>query len=126
MSQPRVLVIDDNEDLREIIRTFCEVTGYPVRVAADGDAGLIELEAFRPDVLLIDLVMPGRDGFSVLEALRTDYQHVRPERVIAISALTDRMTVARLKTLEVDAVLPKPFSLSELRALLTEVTPASD
>ncbi|MDA1002897.1 MAG: response regulator [Chloroflexi bacterium] len=120
MTPPSILVIDDNEDLREIIRTFCDVAGYAVRVASDGDAGLLEIEAFRPDVVLVDLLMPGRDGFSVLESLRTDYRHVRPGRVIAISALTDRVTVARLKALEVDAILPKPFSLSELRALLTE------
>ena len=120
MTLPSILVIDDNEDLREIIRTFCEIAGYPVRVAADGDVGLIELEAFRPDVVLVDLLMPGKDGFAVLQSLRTDYQHVRPRRVIAISALTDRVTVSRLRALEVDAVLPKPFSLSELRSLLAE------
>jgi DNA-binding response OmpR family regulator len=120
MTLPRILVIDDNEDLREIIRTFCDVAGYPVRVAADGELGLAEIEAFRPQVVLVDLLMPGTDGFAVLEALRTGHKHVRPGRVIAISALTDRVTVARLKALEVDAVLPKPFSLSELRALLTE------
>lgn len=120
MTLPRILVIDDNEDLREIIRTFCDMAGYPVRVAADGDLGLIEIEAFRPDVVLVDLLMPGKDGFAVLESLRTEYQHVRPARVVAISALTDRVTSARLKALGVDAVLPKPFSLSELRALLVE------
>ena len=120
MALPRILVIDDNEDLREIIRTFCEVAGYPVQVAEDGEAGLATVEAFRPEIVLVDLLMPGIDGFAVLEHLRSDYRHLRPQRVIAISALTDRVTVARLKSLEVDAVLPKPFSLSELRALLTE------
>lgn len=113
-------MIDDNDDLREIIRTFCEVSGYPVRVAADGSAGLAELERFHPEVLLVDLLMPGVDGFSVLETLRTERPDLRPPRVIAISALTDRVTVARLKSLEVDAVLPKPFSLGELRMLLSE------
>ena len=120
MTLPRVLVVDDNEDLLEIIKIFCELEGYPVRVATDGAAGLAMIDAFLPEVLLLDLMMPGIDGFGVLESLQAERKDRRPARVIAISALTDYETVARLKSFSVDGFLPKPFSLDELQALLVE------
>ncbi len=116
----RVLLIDDNRDLQDIIRIFCARAGYTVRVASNGDAGLAEIETFRPQVLLLDLLMPGRDGFSILEPLATERREQRPERIIVISAYTDRDSLDRLKTLGVDGTLPKPFLLEELRAVLGE------
>ncbi len=115
----KVLVIDDEESLRDIISSGLEaVHDCSVAVARDGESGLQQIAEFQPDVLLLDLLMPGIDGFQVLEALRSDDQLPRPRRVIAMSALTDRDTMARLRELGADAILPKPFSLSELRTLL--------
>ena len=119
----RVLMVDDEAALRDIVSTGLGARGYDVAVAADGESGLMRIDEFRPDVLLVDLLMPEMDGYAVLEALQAGRTQYRPRRVIVISALTDRETKQRLSDLDVDTILPKPFSLVELRetieALLT-------
>ena len=119
----RVLMVDDEAALRDIVSTGLGARGYDVAVAADGESGLMRIDEFRPDVLLVDLLMPEMDGYAVLEALQAGRTQHRPRRVIVISALTDRETKQRLSDLDVDTILPKPFSLVELRetieALLT-------
>lgn len=114
----RVLLVDDNTDLQEIVSIFCDRVGYSIRVASDGDAGLAEMERFQPHVMLLDLLMPVRDGFSVLESLQDERREQRPARVIVMSAFTDRDTIERLKTFNIDGTLPKPFLLSELHAAI--------
>jgi CheY-like chemotaxis protein len=70
-------------------------------------------------VLLVDLLMPGLNGFDVLERLQSGEELAhRPEKVIAMSALTDSDTMQVLRGLGVDSVLSKPFSLKELRLAL--------
>ena len=119
----RVLMVDDEAALRDIVSTGLGARGYDVAVAADGESGLMRIDEFRPDVLLVDLLMPEMDGYAVLEVLQAGRTQYRPRRVIVISALTDRETKQRLSDLDVDTILPKPFSLVELRetieALLT-------
>ncbi|MST34555.1 response regulator, partial [Acidimicrobiaceae bacterium USS-CC1] len=62
-----VLVVDDERDICELVRINLELDGHRVAVAHDGDAALTELERVRPDLLILDVMMPGRDGFSVLQ-----------------------------------------------------------
>lgn len=111
----RVLMVDDEEALRDIVSTGLGTRGYDVAVAPDGEAGLERIDEFRPDVLMIDLLMPGMDGYAVLEALQAGRTQHRPRHIIAISALTDRATKQRLRRLGADTILSKPFSLAELR-----------
>lgn len=87
-----------------------------MRAVPDGASGLAALRESSADILLVDLLMPGINGFEVLDRLQSGEEAVdRPERVIAMSALTDRDTMQTLLDLGVDMVLPKPFSLAELR-----------
>ena len=96
-----------------------ELFGCTVRAVPDGESGLACLRERGADVLLLDLLMPGVNGFDVLERLQAgDEMAHRPDRVIAMSALTDRGTMQTLRELGVDSVLPKPFSLAELRMAL--------
>ncbi len=115
-----VVLIDDEKSLRDVIEEgLVELFGCRVRAVSDGESGLRCLRESRADILLIDLLMPGVDGFDVLERLQSgeDLAH-RPERVIAMSGLTDHDTMQTLRDLGVDSVLAKPFSLKELRLAL--------
>src|SRR5512141_1239788 len=66
---PVVLVVDDEANIRRMLGRLLESEGYRVRQAADGPAALASIEQVEPDVLLLDLMLPGQDGLSVLEAV---------------------------------------------------------
>ncbi|MGH8698527.1 MAG: response regulator, partial [Burkholderiales bacterium] len=68
----RILVVEDNADLAYGLRNNLEIEGYAVDVAADGTRGLTRARAARPDLIVLDLMLPGMDGFRVLRALRAE------------------------------------------------------
>ena len=72
MSRPRVLLVDDDEDVRLMTRVALTFEGFAVTEAADGVAGLDATRAERPDVVVLDVMMPGLDGIDVLRALRAE------------------------------------------------------
>src|SRR5690606_20871319 len=71
-SGTRVLVVDDNHDTADSVGMLLESAGFATRVAYDGIAALEEAEAFRPEVVLLDIGLPGLDGYQVAERLRGD------------------------------------------------------
>ena len=113
----KVLVVDDELQMRVVVEecltitTDCEVVS-----AASGDDGLRLNDSERPDVMLLDMLMPGRNGFSVLEEVKDHQAHHRPQKIVAMSGITDSETVKEIIRLGADYVLPKPFTLKELRA----------
>lgn len=119
----RILIIEDYADNRELMRLMLEMVGYLVSEASDGSAGLqLALDA-APDVALIDISMPGLDGWEVLSALRADAR-TRSVACVAVSAFAEG---ARERALShgFDAFLTKPFRRNELietvKHLLTRV-----
>jgi two-component system OmpR family response regulator len=101
----RVLVADDELDIVEMLRDFLVDEGYDVATAGTGAEALAALDAFRPDVLLLDLAMPGISGAEVLDTLRR-----RGDRtpVVVISGRLDAQAPADVQ------VVDKPFSLSKI------------
>ncbi len=109
----KVLVIDDQQTTREAVVEALEPLGYTVVAAADGEEGLREAVASAPDVILLDIMMPGLDGFEVCQRLKEGAE----TRLIPVVFLTGLDTrEARLRALEVGATdfLAKPFDLVEL------------
>lgn len=72
MSKPRVLLIDDDEDVRHMTRVSLGFEGFEVAEASDGTSGIDAARAQRPDAIVLDVMMPGRDGIDVLRELRAD------------------------------------------------------
>ena len=93
--------------MREFLATALRLTGYRVRTAADGLAGLRLLEAYEPDVVVLDLGLPIATGFDVLNDLRA-VAKTRLTPVIAVSGMDEHLKVARDNP-EFIATLPKPF-----------------
>ncbi len=115
-----VLIVDDESTLREVIKEGLEVVpGFRVSAVGDAESGLARIQTRIPDVLLLDIALPGMDGFELLGLLSPFGKVARPRVVVAMSALTDRVTVERLTELGVNSVLPKPFTLSELRRVVS-------
>ena len=72
MNQKKILVIDDDTDLREALQTSMHSAGYDVLTAADGEGGLLSAFANKPDLILLDISMPKMNGLQVLHTLRRD------------------------------------------------------
>ena len=113
----RILLVDDNPDVRRATAFLLEQWGHEVRLAAEGNAALLIARAWQPDVVLLDIGLPGMDGFSVAQSLRREALPRSP-RVIAISALYRPDDAKLLAAAGVDQLLRKPLDVSFLRSLL--------
>jgi CheY-like chemotaxis protein len=105
----RILYIDDEPDIREIARMALElVAGFLVEVCESGEEALIKGEGFAPDLVLLDVMMPGMDGPETLLALRT-IEALADIPVVFFTAKAHRSEIAELMTLGAIDVLGKPF-----------------
>jgi two-component system alkaline phosphatase synthesis response regulator PhoP len=107
----RVLVIEDSTDLAEGLRYNLELEGYAVKVAEDGNTGLACAREWQPDLVILDLMLPGIDGYQVLRSLRADG---RQTPVLILSARGEESDKVRGFQLDADQYVTKPFGLIEL------------
>jgi signal transduction histidine kinase len=115
----KTLVIDDNDDARELITALLQGKGFEVLAAADGKAGLAMIRDHMPHVALVDLALPGLDGFGVAEALRTQYpQH--KTRMIALTGHGAAADRERTKRAGFHAHLVKPASAAAIIACIAD------
>ena len=108
-----VLVIEDNQDLAYGLRNNLEIEGHQVEVAGDGAAGLARVRQSEPDLVILDLMLPGLDGFRVLRALRDEGRHLP---VLILTARGDESDKVRGLRLGADDYVTKPFGVLELLA----------
>jgi CheY-like chemotaxis protein len=114
MSHGLVLVVDDDDGIREVVSTILEGEGYPVRTASNGDAALQVLEESPVELVLLDLRMPGPSSSTLVHRLRA---RPAPPRIAIMSGASEVERIA--DDLDADGCLSKPF---ELETLLSEVT----
>jgi len=112
MSGARILVIDDEAQLRRALKRSLEGHGYVVREAEDGAAGLQEFAAFKPDVVLLDLMLPDTSGVRMCHELRR--LHETP--IIVLSVIGEEKTKVAALDEGADDYLTKPFGMGELLA----------
>lgn len=113
----KILVIEDEESVRMAIEAGLEVIGgCEVRLAPDAATGMRMLQESRPDILLLDLVMPVTDGMEFLRMLRAGPSERRPGKVILMTAHSNPVPDDNMEALGLDQVLEKPFRLHELAA----------
>jgi two-component system OmpR family response regulator len=117
MSPKHVLVVDDEKRIREVVEYALAKAGFRVTTAADGEQGLAAFEADAPDVVVLDVMLPGSDGLEVCRRIRAQ----RPTPIVFLSARDDE--VDRIVGLEIggDDYLTKPFSPRELVARVRAV-----
>jgi len=117
MSRDTILVVDDEDKIREIVRTYLEMDGFNVVEAADGEQAMAKFEEADPCLVILDLMLPGIDGWEVC-------RRIRRTSSIPIIMLTARVSeVDRVVGLELgaDDYVPKPFSPRELVARVKAV-----
>ena len=111
-SRCQILLVDDDPEIIEAIRFALESKGYVVLVARDGNQGLAMAEREAPDLMILDMMMPKRSGFLVLEKLRRTSSN--PLRVVMITANEGSRHKAYAEMLGVDDYLRKPFAMDRL------------
>lgn len=107
----KVLVVEDDATVRDVLRTLLGFDGYQVDTASDGPEGLEKAEELQPDIVLLDVVLPGMDGLEVCRSLR---QRVPGARVVMLTGRGTAEDELDGVSAGADAYLRKPFSSLEL------------
>lgn len=120
MDKKRILVIEDEQDLALMIQTRLEISGYEVLVASDGQAGLTQATDFKPDLIMLDIILPNLDGYQVCQKLK---QNPITEQIPIII-----LTASGLKDVEEKCLLAganfctrKPFNAQKLLEKIQEL-----
>ena len=114
---PSILVVDDNEDNANIIRDYLEARGYPISVAYNGDEAMAMFESVKPAIVLLDVMMPGRDGWQVCREMKASPMG-RDIRVIMVTALEDWIDKRQALETGADDYVEKPFELAKLASVV--------
>ena len=111
----RVLIADDEPNIVISLEFLMQQSGYEVRVARNGDEALSEIQAFAPDLVLLDVMMPQRNGYEVLQAIRGDPAR-RATKVLLLTAKGRDVDVEKGLGLGADGYVTKPFATRDLVA----------
>lgn len=118
MTQARILIVDDNEDIRQLVSHLLEGEGYQAVTAVDGEEMLALLPEARPDLILLDVMLPGTDGFEICRQLRADPNMPPIIMLTAKDSEVDRVVGLELGA---DDYVVKPFGRRELLARIKAV-----
>ena len=110
MAKARILVVDDDSHILQLIHANLTVAGYDVAMAEDGAQGLKMVQAEQPDLVILDLVMPKVDGFEVARRIR----EFSPVPIIMLTARSGEVDIVRGFDVGADDYLTKPFAVNEL------------
>jgi len=121
MEQPRVLVVDDEPDIRDILERLLSLSGFEIAVAGNGADAIKLCKSFLPHIVLLDVMMPDSSGIETLQKIREFDKEVK---IIMVSGMHD-LTVAK-EAISLGAIdyLTKPFDLKELDSFLKSLLPA--
>ena len=117
MLDTKILIVDDDQNICEMLRLYFENEGYQIKTANDGEAGVNTFKAFEPDLVLLDVMMPRKDGWQVLREIR----EISSKPVIMITAKGDVFDKVLGLELGADDFVVKPFDMKELSARVKAV-----
>jgi len=112
MSAPRILVVEDEASISNLVVSYLRKEGYEVFTAADGSAGLKAARAVKPDLIVLDIMLPGMDGLEVLAQIRREANPY----VILLTARSEEVDKIVGLSVGADDYVTKPFSMRELTA----------
>lgn len=125
MARKKILVADDEANILISLEYLMRREGYDVSVARDGQEALEAIVRDRPDLVLLDVMMPRRTGFEVCQAVRAD-EALRGVRIVLLTARGRDTDVAKGLALGADAYMTKPFSTRELVQKVAQVLEGGD
>ncbi len=107
MSKLKILVVEDHPTVREVLRTLLGMEDYEVAVAPNGEAGLALADILQPDVVILDVMMPGLNGYEVCRAIKA---RAESTRIVMVTARSSEEDERAGREAGADAYLRKPFS----------------
>jgi two-component system cell cycle response regulator DivK len=113
----RILVVDDQEDLRGVLRDLLTGSGYTVIEAADGEAGVAKAKSERPDLILMDIQMPVIDGYEATRRIKVD-PDLKPIPIVAVSSFAMKGDEEKARAAGCDHYVTKPYSPMQLLRLI--------
>lgn len=121
----KVLIVDDEPNIIVPLQFLMEQNGYDVIVAATGEEAMEAIAANRPDLILLDIMLPGIDGYQVCQTIRAnaDWQEIK---IVFISAMGRDVDVAKGLALAADAYITKPFAIADVVAKVNQLLNAED
>lgn len=111
----KVLIVDDEANIVISLEFLMEQAGYAVAIARNGDEALEKIEGFRPDLVLLDVMLPGVNGFDILQRVRQQPEY-RNMAIIMLTAKGREVEVTKGLALGANAYITKPFSTRDLLA----------
>lgn len=122
-NQTKVLIVEDDKFLSELISTKLDKEGFNIALAGDGETGLKKAEEFKPEIVLLDIMLPGMDGFEVLEKLKAHADSsIKKIPVIILSNFGQESKVERgLQLGAVDYLVKANFTTGEIVAKIKEI-----
>jgi two-component system cell cycle response regulator DivK len=109
----RILVVEDQEDLRGVLRTLLTGSGYEMIEAADGQAGVEKAKAERPDLILMDIQMPVLNGYDATQQIKAD-PNLKATPIIAVSSFAMKGDEEKARASGCDSYVTKPYSPMQL------------
>ena len=117
---PRVLIVDDDKVIQQLLEVNLELEGYDIQTASDGEEALDKVRSFRPDLILLDVMMPKLDGREVCRRIKADPE-TKDTPVIFLSARAQDMDVSSGLELGASAYVTKPFDPVDLIGTVSRV-----
>ena len=107
----KLLVVDDEPEICEFLKSFFEDRDYQVEVAYNGEGALEKIAVYQPDVILLDIQMPGMDGLQALKKIKNEYSKIK---VIMVTAVESQEKIEEAMRFGADNYITKPLSLEYL------------
>jgi two-component system, cell cycle response regulator DivK len=113
----RILIVEDQEDLRGVLRTLLAGSGYEVVEAADGQAGVAKAQSERPDLILMDIQLPVLDGYDAARQIKAN-PDLKATPIIAVSSFAMKGDEEKARTAGCDHYVTKPYSPMQLLGII--------
>lgn len=120
MADQSILVVDDEPGIRLYLKRLLGNAGFDVRTAADGNEAVSSIEAEPPDLVILDVMVGGRDGYEICETIKQNPSRAAI-KVLMLSAKSRAIEIEKGMALGADAYLTKPFSMDELRDMVRDL-----
>jgi putative two-component system response regulator len=122
-SMAKILIVDDEERNRKLLEILMTADGHEVTSAVNGQTGMHEAISNAPDLIILDVMMPGMDGFEVARSLKTN-PLTQSIPIVVASSLDDSASRKRMMAIKIDAFLVKPIDRWELSRQIAEILDA--
>jgi len=117
---PKILVVDDEDVFVKMTRKLLEDSGYEVITAGDGQAGLEKTKSENPDLIILDVMMPIMDGYTMLGEVRKD-EKIKDTPIILCTSKAQKEYLEETQEMEIDAYFTKPYESPALLAKISEL-----